>query len=133
MDDETNLINIKNSSNCSDDEKRQLLLFSTPTSSFAGHEKYIEKLLNNSYEDYFDNIDLYILQSNCNILDENNYIPFTSKNDKLIKKILFDVNTESKKICNTTNTDDPVGLVPASVDMAKSFIERYKNKKQKSS
>lgn len=110
MDDETYLINKKNSSDCSDDEERRLL-FSTPTSSFVGHEKYIEKLLenfsNNSYDDYLDKIDLDILQSKCNIFDENNYIPFTSKNDKIIDKLLFDVNAEGTKICSTT-TDDTV-------------------------
>lgn len=44
MDDETYLINRKNSSDCSDDEERQLL-FSTPTSSFVGHEKYNREII----------------------------------------------------------------------------------------
>lgn len=112
MDVDTNLINNrKNSSDFSDYEERSLLV-PTPTSSFVGHEKYIDTLLdnfpNNSYNDYFEKINLDI------IFDDHKYIPFNSKNDKI-------------KITNNNTTDDPA----FSVEMENSFIERYKNRKQK--
>lgn len=143
MDNENNLIdlNIKKSIDYSDDEEKQLQVFATPTSSCKGHELYIEHILNSSHEDYFDNIDLGILQSNCNILYDNNYIPLTSKNDKLLDEVLFDnTDIENKNICNTTiiiDTDNSVGLVPSYLynNMDKSVVGKckYKDKNEKSS